>query len=223
MRREIREQFLIEPRVRDGFKKEGTAAIGQLVRDEVRWGVPISSNLAVRRSSVTSKKTISGKWLGQMSDYNGMMTKCRKSLSRKSLWGRIGRGRKKTGKAEMESMNARKKIGTTTRGNKAKDWLPGCRRKAGCRWQPSQGVNLGPREKRQRRYGIRQSLIQLLALALTMWTGANNLISALQILRKYPQKEHRLSKNTPTVNMIRFSEFFPSYDFNVGWWHKSKV
>lgn len=43
----------------------------------------------------------------------------------------------------MESMNARKKIGTKTHGNKAKDWLSGCRRKAGCRWQPSQGVNLG--------------------------------------------------------------------------------
>lgn len=49
----------------------------------------------------------------------------------------------KTGKAEMESMNARTKIGTKTHGNKAKEWLSGCRRKAGCRWQPRQGVNLG--------------------------------------------------------------------------------
>lgn len=112
------------------------------------------------------------------------------------------RGKKKTGRAEMESVNVGKNQGTKTRGNKAKDYVSGCRRKAGGRGQLGQGANLGAwGEKAERKWGQALFGSTPSSVPYCMNLGASYLISALQ----NPQKEERHSKNTPTVNMMCFS------------------
>lgn len=100
------------------------------------------------------------------------------------------RGKKRTGRAEMESVNVGKNRGSKTHGNEAKGYMSGCGRKAGGRWQQGQGASLGAQgEKAERKWDQAIFGSTPSSVPYCMNLGASYLISALQILRKNPKKK----------------------------------